>query len=1145
MQNDCQFRQASWRNLTKTLLVMKLTFLLLTAAFLNVYANTAAQKVTLSGKDIPLQKVFKVIKHQTSYVVFTSVSILAGTRPVTLSVNNMPLADFLEIVFKDQHINYQIEGKTILLSKKTTEKLPTEAIRPTELFVTPPPPLIDITGRILDKNGAAISGASILIKGTQKGVTSDDKGNFSLKVTDKNVVLVISFVGYKTQEIALNGRVEINVELEPEVKALEDVVIVGYGQEKKINLTGSVVTLGAKQIENRGVTNITNIMAGQAPGVTVLQRGGSPGRDGGSINIQGVGTLGTSTPLIIIDGVKSNDYTQINPNDIESISILKDAASSAIYGIDAANGVILITTKRGAKGKIKVDYDFQYGGSAIVGLLQKVNSADLATLYDEAQTNDGTPASGLKFSATDIQQFKDGSNPLNHPNTDWLKAIFNQPGTWSSHNLAISGGTDDTKYNVSFGYLDQGGIMESTGYKRYNFRTNFDQKLSERLNTGFNLALSQRNVIDPATVLGVGGETWYLHEAFQAWATDPITTSNGSYAYPLYSGLNSNSVAYASSANGYSNNNDTRLVGTAFAEFKIIDGLSLKGIAATTRDYNYASDVGLGVDLFTINSATGVPSTTPNNTSASMPAIPTTTSVYRGFYRNVDNDYQLLLNYDKTFGKSQIKGLLGYESRNITDEAEDITRENLSDPSLTQINAADPTNQLTDGNTIQYKSESVFSRLNYIYDNKYLFEADARQDASSRFAAGHRDAIFPSISAGWIISKEDFFKIPIISSLKLRASYGVLGNEQINDYQYLSTYVLGSSYIFNGIRTTGINEGPLANSIITWEKTTVKNFGIDVAFLNNRLSFTGDYYIRDTRNILLNLSQPAILGAAPPVANAGAVRNQGFDLIIGYKDKVGQFGYYVNANFNCVNNKITDLDGTQYPGRELGDPIYNIYGYVAQGIFQNQAQINVHADQTALGGTPKPGDIIYKDLNGDGKINASDQVNLGSYFPKITYGLSFGANYKGFDISTVWSGVADVMASIAGSRLAQPFGDFGSSPITAQLNSWTPTNTNAAYPRTSLSSTYNYVQNSFWVRNTSYLKLRNAQLGYILPASITQHLKISRMRVYLSGENLLTLSPFKLMDPESITTGDPFFGYSGTTAYPTTKRYLAGISVTF
>lgn len=1113
--------------------------------------NIETATITLELKSESLQSALKKIEKASGFYFAYQTEQVTKIKGIVLQRQTRTVSATLKQVLTGTNLSFRQEGNYILLyekppaTDKSKDKL-TGAISGTDLNAGDAAPPV-LGGVVLNAKGEPVSGASVVVRGTGRGTSTDARGKFLLSLPDnnKNIVLEISAIGYKPQTYQYEGTAEIRIVLVESPSALNDVVVIGYGQQKKIDLTGSVVTLDATQVEGRAAANVTSILAGQAPGLTVLQQGGAPGRDQGSLYVHGIGTLGIASPLIVVDGIKTDSYTQIDPNDIASISILKDAASSAIYGIDAANGVIIITTKRGKKGKMQVNYNFQYGGSAFLKLPQKVNSWQLATMYDSAQSDDGTPASSFKFSPQDIQEFGNGSDPLTHPNTNWTKAMFSKPGTWDSHNLTLTGGTDDTKYNISFGYLDDAGIMESTGLQKYTFRTNIDQKISDRLSGGLNVAFTQSNIIDPPTVLGVGGETWYIHEAMQQWANDPIYTSAGTYAYPIWSGLNSNPVAYASGANGSYTEKDTRLVGTAFAELKIVKGLSLTGTGSTTRDYNFLADVGLGVNLYPVDPVTGVPGSAPNNTTASMPATPSTTSVYRGFVHDYDNTLRVQLNYAGSFGKQKLAGLLGYEVENQDQETDDITRVGLTDPSLNQINAANPTDQTTDGNTTEFRAQSVYGRVTYNYDTRYLFEANAREDGTSRFAPGHRNALFPSISAGWVISREGFFNVPAVSTLKVRASYGILGNQQIPNYLYEPTYQVGSYYIFNGVRTSGIIEGPLANELITWEKTTSRNIGLDIGFLQDKLLLTADYYWRNTDHILLQLNQPAVLGASPPETNAGAVQNDGYDFVVSYKDHVGKVSYYINANINYVKNKITNLAGAGYPGREVGDPIDNLYGYVAQGLFQNTAQIAKHADQSAVGGSPQPGDIIYKDLNNDGKVDASDEKDLGNYFPEITYGISFGASYKAFDLSTVWSGTGDVEASIAGSRLSQPFGDYGSSPIVQQWNSWSQANPGASFPRLSFNTSYNYVPSSFWVMNTSYLKLRNAQIGYTLPAAITRSIRISRLRVFVAGENLLTFSRFKIMDPESMTTGDPFFAYSGTMAYPTTKKYYAGISLTF
>jgi TonB-linked SusC/RagA family outer membrane protein len=1125
------FYSPDWGKICKLWIIMRLTVFLILLSLFDVSASVYSQntKLNLSLKNVSLEQVFKSIQEQSDFDFFYQNEQIPSAANVSVQSKDESVESILENVLKGTGLKYYVLDKDIVISSKALS------------FANLSEQQRRVTGKVTDSSGSPIPGVSVVVKGSTNGVISDNNGNYSISNIPESATLQFSFLGMKAQEIKVGNQLVINVVMTEETFEIEEVVAVGYGTQKKANLTGSVISIDSKKLENRGVANISNILAGQVPGVTVLQRGGSPGRDEGTINIRGIGTLGNSNPLIVIDGIPSTDYSYLNPNDIESISVLKDAASASIYGVNAANGVMVITTKRGTKQKLMVDYNFQLGTSDIANLPKKVNSYQLALLYNEACSNDGSP---LKFSSSDLQKFKDGSDPA-YANSDWVKASFPKNGAWMSHNLSLSGGSDDTKYNISLGYLNQDGLMQNTGYKRYTFRANFDQKISERLNVGFNFSLSNRDVTDPATNQGVGGETWYLNQVFRSWSNDPIQYADGRYAYPLWSGQNYNPVAYTSKAAGNSVNNDTRLVGTGFAEFKILEGLKIKGIFTNTRDFNYSTNIGLGMDLYSIDPATGTINSTPQN-NASMPAVPALRNISKGFYRNNDINLQALLTYEKTFKRHQFKALLGTESRNKTDESEGISRTNVSDPSLTGLNAADPTGQNTYGSKVVYKSQSFFGRLNYMYNDKYLLEANLRNDGTSHFALEKRSALFPSFSAGWIISNEKFFNAPAIYNLKLRASWGVLGNEQIGNYQYLSTYNIGSFYVFDGSRYTGANEGVLANEIISWESTTAKNIGTDIGFLKNKLTVSADFFIRDTKDILLNLSTPAVLGATPPVQNAGAVKNTGFEIIANYKNRINKkAGYYVSASLSKVKNEITDLAGTQYPGRQLGDPINNIYGYVAEGLFQNQDQITAHADQTGLGGIPKLGDVIYKDLNGDSKIDANDRKNLGSTFPSVNYGFSFGVDYDGFDMSMVWQGVADVQGLLEG-RLSQAFWD-GASPITDQLNRWTADGLNpkSFYPRTSFSASYNYLPSSKWIVNTDYLKLRNIQIGYTLHSPVLQKLKISKLRAFVSGENLITLSPCKIIDPESLTTGDPFFGFSGTKAYPTSKRYLAGISLTF
>ena len=1010
---------------------------------------------------------------------------------------------------------------------------------------------ISIKGRVTDQGGEPLPGVTILIKGTTTGITTDMDGYYILEVPTKDVALVFSFVGMKSQEIIVGERNVINVILLSDSIGLGEVVAVGYGTQKKVNLTGSIASVDAKTIQSRGASNVSSILSGQAPGLTILQRGGSPGKNGSTINIRGIGTLGNSNPLIIVDGVETGSLNELNPEDIENVSVLKDAASSAIYGVRAANGVILITTKRGKKNTgLKVTYSQQVGVTDFISLPSKTSSYQTAMLHNEANFNDGTAQT---FTESDLQKFKDGSSPLTHANTNQVKEIFTEPGFWNTHNLNFSGGTEKSAFNISLGYLDEGGLMKNTGFKKYTFRTNLDTQLKEGLNVGLNIAATYNRVKAPAAGIG-----WITHTAFREWANDPLQTTDGRWVNPSWSNLEHNSKAYASNEMGTADNKDLRLSGTAFIEYEIIEGLKVKGLVSLIHDNNRDSKLIRGVDLYRVNTQTGVIDDTPSSSNTNLQkGSSIVDKVSRGYFDKLDINMQAFVNYQKNIGNHGIKALLGYEQREVESEWAGLSRRNMLSDALDQINAGDASMDDNLGNTTNYRLRSVFGRINYDFAGRYLVEGNLRYDGTSRFARTTRFDYFPSVSVGWRVSEEEFFDLPSISNLKIRGSWGELGNQEIGDYQFLSTYASGSSYIFNNKVFTGVNEGALANSVISWEKTTSKNLGIDLGFYNNKITFSADYFIKDTKDILLVLDKPAILGATPPIENAGAVRNRGFELSGAYHDQIGDVKVYFTANFSKIKNEITDLAGTDTPGRSVGDPIYNFYGYRTDGLFQTQQEIDEHVNQSALGGTPKPGDVKYMDINGrdaqgnltgkpDGIINESDRESLGSRYPSINYGFTMGAEYKNFDLSMVWQGVADAKIMLDG-RLQRPFW-VGASPLTNHMDRWSTENRDARFPRTSLANTSNYQSSDFWMENGAYLKLRNIQLGYTLPKMITSKVGLERVKFYISGENLLTLTSFNEgFDPEDIGSGDPvwFMGSNSNQNYPTTKRFLAGLIVTF
>ena len=994
-----------------------------------------------------------------------------------------------------------------------------------------------ITGIVKDKaSDLALIGATVVVDGDGRGTVTDLEGRFSLELEAGESTLGISYTGYDRQVVEVTGKTEVVVYLEQGVE-LEEVVVVGYGKQKAVNLTGSVVSINEEKLQNRGVSTVSNILAGQTPGLTVLQRGGSPGRNEGELRIRGIGTLGAgvkNNPLIIVDGIETGSLTDVNPSDIATVSVLKDAAAAAIYGVRAANGVLIVTTKRGKAGKIITTYNTQFSRGEAVNLPEKVSSLELAELLNEAQRNEGLTT--RFFSSDDLSLFENGDSPGTHANAQQLEEVFTQNAFRQSHDLTFSGGSEETLFNVSLGYLDENGLMVNTGLKRYNFRSNLDVKLNDRLGIGLNLAGIQRRINDP--IVGVGG---IIHRAYREWATDPIWLPNGNWAIPhfaLAQGINHNAVALLNNG-GDQAYVDTRLTGTFFAEYKVSPSLSVKGITATVQDFNRRKVLQQSLVLYNIDG-------NPANTSSSR--------VLEGRDNNSDLNFQLLANYDKSFGNHGLRGLLGFNARQIESIFGSYSALDLRNNQLDQINAADLTQDEISGSSSDYRLLSYFGRLNYAFGNRYLLEANLRYDGTSRFAPSNRYQAFPSFSVAWRISQEPSFKSRWIEDLKIRASWGKLGNQEIGNYQFLNTYVFNQTAFIGNTEQSGATERiPLGNTDILWESTEAINFGLNLSLWHGQLEVTADYFIRKTSDVLIQKPLAGVFGTGTsnfPFVNGAATENEGFEIALNYRGQWRAWKLSANFNFSQVTTTITDLLGTDQPGFSVGDPIANIYGYEALSIFQSQEEVESHADQSALGTPTKPGDIKYKDLNGDGVVNSMDRKNLGSFFPGINYGATIRAQYKNFDFSSLWQGVADVVAETGG-RQRQPF-YLGSSPWKLHLDraktdrDGNVINPEARYPRTLINgNTKNYVTSSWWVESTAFLKLRNAQLGYTFPASVLEKLGLIHFRFYVSGENLLTFTRFKGFDPEIPTTGSALPLFGGNSGYPVTRTYLIGLNVSF
>jgi len=1101
-------------NIKKWIMRINLTAILLIIGLVQVSAEGFSQ-INLNEKNVSLKKVFSVIEKQTGFVFFSNDIDLDKTL-VSVKIQNGDIDQTMNLCLKELPLSYKIVDQTVVISKKDLlAQLPTSLTQNS-----------DIRGKITDEKGEALVGATVRVKGTSIGTVTNGTGYFEIKNIATDAVLVINYMGYVGQEVAINGKSELLIILKPDNKALEEFVVVGYGAQKKVNLTGSVETVSEKQIANRAQPDISNLLTGQVPGLTIVQNSGQPGRDGGTIRVRGIGTLGNNDPLVIVDGIESS-YSNIDPNDVESISVLKDASASAIYGVRAANGVLLITTKRGKTGKPTINYNNLFGVQEATRLPSYASSADYATLYNEALVNDG--GSPL-YTPAEIEKYRNGSDPDNYPNSDWVGSLFSESGFQQNHHLSMNGGNTASRYNISLGYLDRGGLVANTSNQRYSLRINFDQDFSNRFKVKVNLATSRQSIDDPSMNLGD-----LVHRAYRESPTTTIKYSNGNWGgYPY----DHNSTAIARDG-GYQKTINNIFIGSINAEYEIFNGLKLRGIAAaTSNNYKYHSF-------------------TKNLQLYDFDVVTTTYRSYVGDARSetMDINLQAFLDYQRSFNNvHNVTALLGYNQ--ISTAYDDVSAGiyDLPSDALDQLNAGNKATVLNSGYASDYRLRSYFGRLGYNYKGKYLLEANFRYDGTSRFPKNNRFGFFPSFSAGWNIAKESFFpSTNWIENIKIRGSWGRLGNQEIGNYAFLPTYALGVNYTFGGVLTPGVTENSsLANEIIQWETTTETNLGIDVDVFKGKLSFTAEYYNRNTENILLNLPQPSILGGYPPTINAGAVSNKGFDFILRHQNKIGQIGYWVNANFSYVKNKITDLAGGDTPGRSVGDPVNNIYGYVALGLFQTQDEINNAPDQSGTFGGAQPGDIRYLDFNGpngipDGIINSYDRKSLGSSFPAKSYGFQLGLSYKQFDLSASGQGVADV-ANYLGGQAIQPFPNMGK-VLNAHHDHWTPDNPNAAFPRISLSTaSRNYGSiNSFFVKNAAYTRIRNIQAGYSLSETLLKRLNISKLRVFVNVDNpFLFTSFYKDFDPEAPaypTVG--WLSYAAGNYYPQVTTFSAGLNITF
>jgi len=987
---------------------------------------------------------------------------------------------------------------------------------------------IEVEGTVTDAStGDTLPGVNIRLKGTTRGTTTDDKGHYSLTASSEADTLIFSFIGYQSQTIPINGRNVINVGLESKAISGEEMVVVGYAQQKKENLTGSVSAVKSSQVESKPVGQLSAAMEGVAPGVTVTQSSGQPGEDGGQIRIRGVGTLNDSDPLILVDGVPFNSLNDIDANNIKSISVLKDASAASIYGVKAANGVILVTTKNGTPGKTKVSYSDYFGWQKPTRLTDFVGAQEYMRLSNELYKNSG---SGAVFSQSDINAYDNPDRNKNkYPDNYWLGKILTGNGFQQKHDIAISGGNEKTTYRFSTGYFDQKGLIQNMDFSRLTVRLNTDMEVSDKFDVSANLFTRLNRQTVPQD--NGAGSSWF--QFGQAAVMNPTIVnrySDGTWGI----GRGDGNPIRLQEEGGTKEFNSNMFSGKINASYNLLKNLEISGKASANyvSQYNSIHDKALTYyNFFT--------------TSHKVLGVQGQNDITKQYNGHWLKNFNGIVRYNKDLGPHSFKLMVGVSRRTESTNYLEGYRRGLPNSQLNQINAGSEDGQTTSGYTSDYALVSLFGRLNYDYKNKYLFEANLRRDGSSRFPKDHKWGIFPSFSVGWRISSEPFMQqVDFISNLKIRGSWGVLGNDAIGNYPYQSTYSFDHSYPFGGSLQTASYISTLSNSSLTWETTEMTDVGMDVSFLENKINFSFDYYVKNTNDILLQLPIPETVGLNPAYQNAGGVRNIGWEMNANYRGNVGDdFQYSIGLNLSDVRNKITDMHGAGYtqatdnnPGVVTsayleGLPIGAYYGYQAEGIFQNQKQLNSHATQPGNVGL---GDLMYKDQNGDGVINADDRVFLGTDIPRYTYGINLGANYKNFDFSALLQGVGKVSINTVVMRRAPVSTDGNFKPI--HEDSWTPNNKDASFPRL-VTSGQNYLSSSFWVNSGAYLRVKNVQLGYTLPTGIGNQMGFDRLRVYVTGQNLLTFSKLPHdIDPEAPNENR---------YYPQVKTYTVGLNIQF
>lgn len=1101
--------------------------------------------ISLEAKDTELKNVLSNIEKIAVVKFGYSPKIIRERQRVSVQVSNQKLADVLDQLLLPLGISYEVISGRISLYKSPVSEAEEPSSENTEAAVA-----LSVSGKVVDDAGAGLPGVNVLEKGTTNGTTADANGEYRLNVAD-GATLVFSFIGYASQEIVVGDRTVIDVTLLPDIQTLNEVVVVGYGEKKRANLTGAVASVGSEVMESRPITNTMAAIQGVVPGLTVQRSSGQPGSESFNLNVRGASsTNGGNSPLVLIDGVAGN-LDLLNPADIESISVLKDASAS-IYGARAANGAILVTTKKGKKGAPKFTYSTNVAITKLAGMMDTPNHYQFAVMDNEANIHNG---SAPMYTPDLLERVRVGDpNPIPHPvygssgwmlfftSTDWRNAVF-ENGFQHKHTLNVSGGGEHSAYYLSGSYTDQRGVIKygDDNNKRYNLRMNYDYDFSKRIRLESKLSLENQLQTD----IGGASSAGIMYETIFGMPNHPVYTQSGTKYFAQ--GGWGNAVALAKE--GATANFNTRNINTNFKVIvDVIDGLKLNfqsGIAYRTTDNK---NIGKSHPLYTWDES---------SIAYYSIANPDQDWVSQDHSENIYRNFTGYFQYAKTFGKHEID-IMGGASHEENDlNRFNAERTNFLVDDVWALDVGGTDNMKNGGGGEHWAIRSLFSRLSYVFNSKYMLEANLRYDGSSRFESNSRWGLFPGVSAGWRLSEESFIQdLRVFDNLKLRASYGETGNQEgIRLYDYYQLIDIGreTPYPFGPGRP---DQSAYLSGMVSldrsWETVATTNIGLDATLLSSRVDFSFDYFVKRNTNMLIPVVYPSLLGAQPPTANAGELRTQGFEASLTWKDKIGGLQYSARVIVSDAKNKVVDYGGqdTYVLGlnsvRE-GYPVNSYFAYQFDGLIRTQEELNAYKQLEGVPSDIGIGDARYKDLNGDGKISLygdtpgqnGDVINVGNTSPRYSYGINLDLKWKGFDLSIFLQGVGKRTLFREG-EYSMPWSDWWRQPpLFYYGKTWNEDRPDAEYPRLSHGNIryWNYQASTQQAVNAAYLRLKNLQIGYTLPESLVSKVSVTRARVYFSGFDLLEIHNVKGgWDPESNATG---FNY------PFQRLYSLGVDITF